>query len=1531
MERPMISKQFHAGYLLPGMKRLLSQVFDKDTQRVDSFLQRCCQFHIQSVTPLDARLAKNDALLAVASNLVSRGLPTLTPTCISEELSTAFPQLASACTSDAGYDAASWNSAVLESLRSASCMIDQRIGSAEALQRFKETNLTSLLKRVLPLLQARMGPSVLQLLEADADALLFPFPFDVNGIRGLRFIAATSSDGDVVRKHDWVVIPLGGDAAAIKNIWSEAMKLAAPAIRLLTSARTTPAWAIPEGLAALQFLYTPIGAARIHKSLIECVLAGVLDLQAEEWTITVLECDVPCARLGLDDFRSSLTAMFVLEGKSRNLPRVNLNVLTTPEFQSCELHNRDRSNLSVFEPSNPVPPADIFIDIAMLRMDALKESETIVDAKHVLRIRSSRLPQQRRFHLPSAIRYPGLGSTEGGVWKADGSMKEAATTLLRNVFGVSHFRTGQLELLDRLLRGTNVVAAMPPGSGKTLPCLLAGLLQPACSLLCVPTSLLCVDHTRTLVAYGIDAAVAIHDAQGSGVRKAGIRCMSAGEAVFIIMTAESFATDEVRSAFGEMKNSGIAFSRAIVDEAHSMSEWSHDLRFAMHHLPSRMLSTIEAPPFKRIPVTALTAVMSRRVIEHIRMQIDYAGTRNKEESCSVLIEYGVLPPSCLLIGHAEPTLTGSAHSETDIDTLVNILEAVPSTLLEAQSHVDTEHRFTSPQIPDFLRGGTQYAGMVFCRDLAGTKGVSVHFSAGEQAGVAEKLSDAGFAVARCTGEDNDTSRVGRRVGIEALEQYESFRTAQSTLLVTTRAAGIGMNRPAVRCTVHLAPPPSVQHLLQECSRAGRDGKPAVNIVLSTGAAFENNEDFDEALLRKLLLQEWSSAAREKQILHDMLREITYPEDTNTGRIANLITDEYGIDVVAQYRQRGLDERLVILQRGGTTLGFIDLVTQQIRVDESFSDADFAAAALGFAYDECLAEAGSPAGLSAWVAATFPSDVDDGIARQLSDFDPGAEFTLRIGFENDREPLLNRIHSLLWRQADIQVQRKLLSEIAADTWGGFREEIETRAGTPGMFASLDSELEHSLQQLFRKLRGRRDTERAITRFEALGVVRDVVAHPSSRKYSLTMITRRDAEILSSVESYLGMLMPRNHVEHAMQSLRSTEADSLLERALYFLVDCLYRWQSDRANVEVADLREAYRVGFNSGISRSFREFCEFTLLARQARSDGVLQVLDDRRDRRLTGMLDIIEVLEAEGPAGIFERVHHLRRSVQLLDVANGSHPDFDCLRYASDMILPEQTPARESTQERLVDAFLLTAVVSDATLDAYRSAVERFANLMRRYVAADTVTSLQKALLEAENRLDTLRASHSVQTLTSKIPSTAPATADRTTPRTPKAVPRRSAPDSSDEGMQRSVVTSTKQRAPTAERQSASSVVESAPPSTEKTVSREHAPESPPSAAEETLHPKLGEHATASAPPAQQLPRTPSESTSQSEERGAPDTAHAPVAKHKPKAEAVPKSKPESTEAPDPMLLHHLAWLQAFNNRFLHTYESRNHRVSSDA
>ncbi len=205
-----------------------------------------------------------------------------------------------------------------------------------------------------------------------------------------------------------------------------------------------------------------------------------------------------------------------------------------------------------------------------------------------------------------------------------------------------------------------------------------------------------------------------------------------------------------------------------VDEAHCISEWGHDFRPEYLQIGELLA---EHPHARVLACTATaTPIVRDEILAHLGLG---AGTPQ------------------ILQGFARPNLalrvdevTGKHDRERRVDAL----------LAEALGH------------PGSGRG----TGIVYAPTRKSTEQECARLCSGGWR--------AGAYHAGLGGEVRDSV-------------HRAFANGELELVVATNAFGMGIDRPDVRCVVHLAPPSSLEAYYQEVGRAGRDGEDALGLLL----------------------------------------------------------------------------------------------------------------------------------------------------------------------------------------------------------------------------------------------------------------------------------------------------------------------------------------------------------------------------------------------------------------------------------------------------------------------------------------------------------------------------------------------------------------------------------------------------------------------------------------------------------------------------------------------------------------------------
>jgi ATP-dependent DNA helicase RecQ len=180
---------------------------------------------------------------------------------------------------------------------------------------------------------------------------------------------------------------------------------------------------------------------------------------------------------------------------------------------------------------------------------------------------------------------------------------------LRDTFGFDELRSGQHDVISRVLAGRPTLAIMPTGAGKSLCYQLPALHLDGTTVVVSPLISLMKDQAGKLEEAGV-AAEQLNSAQKASEQDASMERIAEARSDIVFATPERLADPEFRAALAAQ---GVAL--LVVDEAHCISQWGHDFRPAYLEIGA----AIEA--LGHPTVLALTATATDEVVDDIRHQL----------------------------------------------------------------------------------------------------------------------------------------------------------------------------------------------------------------------------------------------------------------------------------------------------------------------------------------------------------------------------------------------------------------------------------------------------------------------------------------------------------------------------------------------------------------------------------------------------------------------------------------------------------------------------------------------------------------------------------------------------------------------------------------------------------------------------------------------------------------------------------------------------------------------------------------------
>lgn len=207
-----------------------------------------------------------------------------------------------------------------------------------------------------------------------------------------------------------------------------------------------------------------------------------------------------------------------------------------------------------------------------------------------------------------------------GRVKFDGELIEAAALEVQNeasdeklvkLLGLTHgydsFRDGQLEAIRMVLEGKSTMLVLPTGAGKSLCYQLPALVLPGITLVVSPLVALMIDQLKQLppmIPGGL-----LFSSQSAEETSETLRQLREGTIKVLFVSPERFLNAE----FLSIVSAGPPISLVVVDEAHCVSEWSHNFRPSYMRLRASLLHAM----LNAKCILAMTATATSRTLHAV--------------------------------------------------------------------------------------------------------------------------------------------------------------------------------------------------------------------------------------------------------------------------------------------------------------------------------------------------------------------------------------------------------------------------------------------------------------------------------------------------------------------------------------------------------------------------------------------------------------------------------------------------------------------------------------------------------------------------------------------------------------------------------------------------------------------------------------------------------------------------------------------------------------------------------------------------
>ncbi len=970
-----------------------------------------------------------------------------------------------------------------------------------------------------------------------------------------------------------------------------------------------------QGRAALGLTLGPLAVGRLHRTLLECMLNGLLPAHKTIWRIAIIERDIPCASWAVACLAEQMEQLYCLQGLGRHLPDIVLHIVPAPEFEPVEVESSQFCFTSGVEvqvletPTSLKDDYDVLLDISMLQRPGFSQAPPL-HRTPCLTLRTAHAPQQARsFHTAPLIPYPALverdGSSESAFHVADEQRPRVAALeyFVQNIFRKKGLRAGQLPIISRGLQGKSVLGLLPTGGGKSLTYQVAALLQPGIALVVDPIKSLMLDQYDGLHDNWIDAASYVNGSVRSRVqRELRLARLRRGEVLFFFISPERMVIPDFRQKLQAMylAEPRVGFSYCVIDEAHCVSEWGHDFRTPYLRLGINARTYCRTYDGSPLPLYGLTATASFDVLADVQRELNL----ENEDEAIVRTEVSArqeLHVRILPIQVNDP-LAFDAAGPAKQKALLDLLSTIPQDLRrwngQSAISLDEDTALTVRRIPNledatfFLpneRGKYEHAGLIFCPHKSPkiSSGVRrVVYALNEPGQDLPHLKIGYFMGA--SADDGDASEQTQQRELVSMDGMQTqFKANELNLLVATKAFGMGIDKPNVRFTVHYCYPGSIESFVQEAGRAGRDRATAVNYVLYYKEDVEIQQNF--------LANAFKGSHKEGCIMHELLTLITFPTSEQCEELNHELEIAFPeIPVTASlYALPGQStpRYLYLNQAHSCSYGRIDLANPQAikgDTDKKHPDISFTQAqqVVNWTINYLLTELPtlartSQATLAKHLSGRSAAANTPGIIPRLEEVGFGTSpEPLTIGFANGMLREISETAHTFSLDLPIPLLRK--ASAYANTPEKFLSNLQKAyKKSTNQTLRLPAALRDLIKELVPRIRQEEDTAKAVHRLCLLGVIRDYTIDYGARAMTLYFAPRQsEDEVLSAYRTYLLRYTTPPRVDERVVAVREAAAGHhILPACLDNLLNFTYTETAAKRQESIKAMGNACEMGLN----------------------------------------------------------------------------------------------------------------------------------------------------------------------------------------------------------------------------------------------------------------------------------------------------------------------------------------------------------------
>lgn len=1109
-----------------------------------------------------------------------------------------------------------------------------------------------------------------------------------------------------------------------------------------------------EAVKKLQtYVLAPVAIARLQKVINQFLIVKCAELTTANKTkisIAILERDIPCGHIAVEDLNLLYASLVGLENKQTSIPKIEATIFADANFFNQELQP-DGCNLN----SENIVAAeyDLVIDISILWRTGIFQSDNDFQGlPNSVIIRSSHFTEhnnRNEIYCSSKVDYRDLTTEIGNEQHKE--ISEALPHIeyfLKNIFQKEKFRKGQLPILNRALKNETVIGLLPTGGGKSLTYQLAALLQPGITIIIDPIRSLMVDQYEGLLNIGIDKCDFINSIL-TREEKVFVqdKVLPNGKTQFLFCSPERLVIQEFREALEKTNEKGLFFSYCVIDEAHCVSEWGHDFRTPYLNLGENAIEFCKTFDESDIPIFGLTATASFDVLADIERELKISRNDGKaviryENTVRDEINYQIHPiivvaengvqinkqtvgekklqrtqtiithineADKLLLKYNSPNVYSGVLQKTYRDYLPNAEQSTITETKFIETNTDRIILSSENDLP-FKKSDKEkfnYGVIVFCPHKTSELGVETYI---------QQLQSANDKIVFFKGSGNSLDKDEQDK--LSFENLKMFKEDEASVMVATKAFGMGIDKPNVRLTIHSNISSSIESFVQESGRAGRDGKTSLSIIL-----YNNQINRDREVLDNFYKTSFKGADKERSIIWELRNKIFFPNLTNLRLLNDKLNEEFDDEFIL--KSRPADTYLFINDNAGNSIinirlsdkrGFANIENKELTNSIYEFIKGFIPNFLTLTSDELK---------NYFTSLTATTDETAGLEQLLNneEFDFSEKITIPFknkffcksekgGFDITDEFAFEK-HYTYFKNSKLCQWLLVNKKTTEDTFKAkFRDAIKWDNEFENLISNFELEEEISDQVMneakvkYYIPRNQDDTAKAIYRLTSINIIDTYTIEYQQQVYKVKLSKKSNKQYFdnyqSLIERYTSKEEARKLREECENDFNESENTTVISKCLEHLTNFIYEKIADKRKRAINDMvglcDETIIINDPIQQSEKIKENIYYYFNAKYARENNLATIqtgekVDADLNKEFKEALPIdktiwkyIEkIIDFDDNGAIVNNIKHLRGATMRMLRGTSGAPQFNILKSYSLYFLSSITPNSEALIKEAIE------------------------------------------------------------------------------------------------------------------------------------------------------------------------------------------------------------------------------------------------------